>query len=123
MKLLVIYSQHDPKQLEIIERVKAENSTIIDEIVVLELEKAQELFHIRATPALIPICDHWQGDKLIGEGVDGKLLVTALVSKLMEDEELSIHQAETHRLDNLINAEKQAAQDALMDDLIERKVL
>jgi hypothetical protein len=66
---------------------------------------------IRATPALIVVNDDLQGENLLADGVDGKLIATAIVAKRMEEEDLAIHQQETHRLDNLINAEKTKAID------------
>lgn len=118
MKILFIYSQHDAHQLALIERAKAEMAAFIDEIEVMEVEEAKELFHIRATPAIIPICDHWQGEELLKEGVDGQLLITATAYKLNEEEDLAIHQAETHRLDSMINAEKVKAIDDYTLELI-----
>ncbi len=119
MKILFIYSQHDARQKALIDRVKNEMSTYVDEIEVLEVEKAKEHFHIRATPAIIPICDHWQGEALMAEGVDGQLLITATAYKLNEEEDFAIHQAETNRLDNFIKAEKLKAVDEYTTELIE----
>ena len=61
MKILFIYSQHDNRQLRLIEQAKQEMVTYVDEVVVMEVEEARQHFHIRSTPAIIPICDHWQG--------------------------------------------------------------
>lgn len=119
MKVLFIYSQHDARQLALIERAKSEMSGYIDEVVVMEVEEARDKFHIRATPAIIPICDHWQGEELMAKGVDGQLLITATAYKLNEEEDLAIHQAETHRLDNMINFEKDKAIDNYTLELLE----
>jgi len=105
MKILFVYSEHDTEQLTLIERIKTEMSTYVEEIVAMEVEEAKQQFHIRATPAIIPICDHWQGEGLLAEGVNGQLLITATTCKLSEEEDLAIHQAETFRLDNFVKAE------------------
>jgi hypothetical protein len=74
---------------------------------------------VYATPALIPVTDDLQGDGLMAEGVDGKLLATAMLYRRLEEEEAAIHQAETHRLDNMIAAEKTAAVDQYTLELVE----
>lgn len=118
MKILFIYSQHDNRQLRLIEQAKQEMVTYVDEVVVMEVEEARQHFHIRSTPAIIPICDHWQGEELMKEGVDGELLITATAYKLNEEEDLAIHQAETYRLDNMINGEKISSIDDYTMELI-----
>ena len=123
MKILFIYSQHDNRQLQLIERAKQEMSGYVDEVVVMEVEEARQRFHISATPAIIPICDHWQGEHLMQEGVDGQLLITATAYKLNEEEDLAIHQAETHRMDNMIKAENIKAIDEYTLELVEGGLL
>ena len=118
MKLLFVYSQHSAVEKALIERAKAEMSGYVDEIEVMELEEAKEHFHIRATPCLIPLLDHLQGESLLAEGIDGKLLLTAEAYKMHETEELAVHQTETHRLDNFVVAEKQTAIDDYTLELV-----
>ena len=118
MKLMFVYSQHSATEKALIERVKIEMSGYVDEIEVMELDEAKEHFHIRATPCLIPLLDHLQGENLLAEGVDGKLLLTAEAYKMHQEEELAVHQAETHRLDNFVMAEKQTAIDDYTLELV-----
>lgn len=105
MKALYIYNPRSAPELVLIERAKAEMSTYIE---VVSIDDCPDMIRrlVRATPALITAEDHLQGVELTADGVDGKLLITAKLNERLEEEELSIHQAQTHRLDNLINAEK-----------------
>lgn len=98
-------------------------ATYVDSVDVMEVDEAKEKFHIRATPAIIPICDHWQGEELLKEGVDGQLLITATAYKLNEEEDLAIHQQETHRLDNFVKSEVMRELDEYTLDLIEEGLL
>jgi hypothetical protein len=123
MRILFVYSQHDQRQIQLIERVKQEMSTYVDEVQVMEVEEARNRFHIRATPAIIPICDHWQGEHLMAEGTDGQLLITATAYKLNEEEDQAIHQSQTHRLDNFVNGEKTKAIDEYTLQLLEGGVI
>ena len=119
MKIFFVYSKDDARQLKLIDRVKIELATYVDEVVVMEETEAKEKFHVRATPALIPMCDHWQGEELLKEATDGKLLVTATAYKLSEEEDKALHQSETHRLDNMIKIENTKAIDDYTMELIE----
>lgn len=97
-------------------------STYIEIIPFDELPDMLRRF-IRATPALIPVTDDLQGDKLLSESVDGRLLATAMIYKRLEEEESAIHQARTHRLDNMINLEKTRAVDEYTLELINGSVI
>lgn len=122
MKALYVYNQYSNSEMANLDRANSEIGYVIDFIEVNALPEILKNY-VRATPALLVFSDDLQGANLLGEGVDGNLLVTAMLYKRMEEEELAIHQAATNRLDNMIRIETIKAQDALMDDLIERGVL
>jgi hypothetical protein len=63
--------------------------------------------------------DDLQGENLTSEGVDGQLLATAMLYKRFEEEEASIHNAQSARLDNMINAERTKAIDDYTLELID----
>ena len=105
MKAFFISSVHSAKQRDMLTRVLNEMSSHLTEIQTLDEDKAKEVFGIRATPALIILRDDLQGEHLLDEAVDGQLLVTAELIKAMQEEDLAIHQKETHRMDNFIKAE------------------
>lgn len=122
MKALFVYNPHSTPELLIIERAQNEMPGYLEVVSVFDIPEPLKRL-VRATPALIPVTDDLQGEGLMAEGVDGKLLATAMLYKRLEEEEAAIHQAETHRLDNFVNGEKTAAQDELLIDLLEREVL
>jgi len=123
MRIVFIYSQHDNRQLQVIDRVKEEMSAFVDEVAVMELDEAKQLYHISRTPAVIIIREDLQGENLMGEGVDGKLLMSAMVVKQTEEEELVFHNAQHNRMDNYIKARKNEAIDEILDDMLDRGVL
>lgn len=93
-------------------------------ITVMPIDEAPDALRrlVRATPALITAEDHLQGDALLNDA-DGQLLATATLYQRLEQEEAAIHQAETHRLDNMINAEKATAIDGYTLELLDGGVL
>ena len=108
MKALYIYNPHNAKEVSLIDRAKSEMATYINVYSVEELPVMLR-YYIRTTPALIIVTDDLQGENLISEDIDGKLLATAMLYKRLEEEELIIHNQETNRLDNLIRIEKEKA--------------
>lgn len=121
MKALYITNKFSSKEISLVERAKNELGDIITIVDVNDIPDMLRYF-IRSTPALIVVNDDLQGDKLMDE-TDGKLLVTAMLNKRMEEEDLAIHQQETHRLDNLINMEKLNAIDEYTMSLIDGGIL
>jgi hypothetical protein len=122
LKAIYIYNPYSAQEVTLIERAKSEMSTHVEELEVIDFESAKNRFKIRATPALIVIRDDLQGEILLNE-VNGKLRVTAELYKMLEEEERNIHQAEMHRIDNLIIREVQKGQDDLLEDMLSRGVL
>jgi hypothetical protein len=118
MKVLFIYNPYNNKELDIIERAKQEMGSYIEVKSIEEVSQAVKNY-VRATPALIVVNDDLQGEGLLSEGVDGKLIATAMLYKRLEEEELAIHQAETFRLDNMIKIENTRAIDNYTLSLIE----
>jgi hypothetical protein len=102
MRLIYIYNPYSAKEVEMLESIKNEIGLAVESIQVESILEVRDRYPIRATPALIPICEHWQGEQLLSEDADGKLLVAALANKIMEDEDLTFHNQETHRLDNFV---------------------
>jgi len=72
-----------------------------------DFRTVRDLFPVWKTPALIPIREDLQGEELLSGDIN--LKISAEIAKLQEDEELKVHQQETYRLDNFVNAEKQKA--------------
>lgn len=122
MKALYIYNPHSAPEIALIERAQHEMATYIEIVSVDDLPDMLKRL-VSATPALITVTDDMQGAGLTAEGVDGKLLATAALYKRLQEEELAIHQAETHRLDNLIQAEKTTAIDTYTLELISGGVI
>jgi hypothetical protein len=122
MKAIYIYNPHNISEVDLLDRVNAELAGNIES---LSIDSAPNILKrlVRETPALISADEHLQGQQLLDEGVDGKLLITAIMHQRIEADELAIHQAETHRLDNLIEAEKTQAIDDYTLELIEGGVL
>jgi len=80
-------------------------STYIDVYTIDEIPEFLRRY-IRATPALIPITDNLQGDELLDiDEIKGQLRVTAELYQWLEKEEKDIHEADTYRIDNLVNTE------------------
>ena len=123
MRIIYIYNPYSAKEVEMLESIKNELGLAVESIQVENILEVRDKYPIRATPALIPICDHWQGEQLLDEGIDGKLLVAALANKILEEEELTIHNQETYRLDNFVNKEKVKAIDDYTLDLIDGGII
>jgi hypothetical protein len=119
MRLIYIYNPHSAKEVEMLEAIRSEIGHFVESLQVENLMDVRDKYPIRATPAIIPICDHWQGDELLAVNGEGKLLVKTLANKIMEEEELVVHNQETHRLDNFVNREKTQAIDEYTLELIE----
>lgn len=117
MNLIYIYSQHDYKQLQLLDRIKQELPSYANEIAVMEVSEAIGKFHVRATPALIPILDSLQGDFLLQEA-DGQLLLIAKAYQLMDMEEREFHNVDNARLDAFVVGENNTAMDNLVMEMI-----
>lgn len=111
VKVIYVYNEHDAAQIALIERVKEELGNYLVEIV--GSQDAKDRFHISNLPALIPVCEHLQGEHLLDENGDGKLRIVGEVWKWIEEAEKHIHDVETNRIDHIINAEVQRRLDAL----------
>jgi len=122
VKAIYVYNAHSAPERAMIERAQQEVSSYIEIISMDELPDFLRQF-VRTTPALIPVTDDLQGEELLAEGTDGKLLMTAILYKRLEEEEAAIHQAETRRLDNMIRVEKAQAVDDYTLELIHGGVI
>lgn len=117
MKAIFIYNDHSANERAIIERAEREMETYITVIPLSQVQDPIRSF-VRSTPCLITITDEMQGENLMEDGADGQLIVTAKLYKRLEEEEREVHQQETHRLDNMINAEKTTVIDTYTMDLV-----
>lgn len=117
MNLIYIYSQHDYKQLQLLDRIKQELPSYANEIAVMEVSEAIGKFHVRATPCLIPVLDSLQGDFLLEE-TDGQLLLIAKAYQLMDMEEREFHNVDNARLDTFVTGENNEAMDNLIIEMI-----
>ena len=121
MKAVYIYNQHSAHECEMLERAKQEMGAYIQEVQVLDIDQAKELYHFGSTPAIIFVQEHLQGAHLL-DSTDGQLRVTAEVYKALQDEELNLRNAETHRIDYLITAEVNEKVDSAVMEMLERGV-
>ena len=122
MHLTFIYSKHDNRQLRLLDRIKQELPSYANEIEIMEEEQAKQLFHVRATPALIPVLDSLQGDFLLEE-VDGQLLLIAKAYQLMDMEEREFHNVDNARLDTFVIGENNNAIDEVVMEMINERGL
>lgn len=119
MKLILIYNPESEIERKAFNRLRQELGTYI--VKEYDFRDVRDIIPIRATPAFVVLRDDLEGNELLSGDVE--LKITAEAYKIMQEEELKIHQAETHRLDNFVNAEKTKAQDALMEDMLARGVI
>ena len=117
MRAIYIYSKHDFKQVQMIERVQSELSGIIE---VIEIDECPSLLRrlVRETPCLIQAEEHLQGSELLKEGVDGKLLLTAEMYERMDKSEKALHNVDNARLDTFVTGENNEAMDNLIIEMI-----
>ncbi len=122
MKAIFVYSKDSKDDRDIVERVKSEMGSRVQ---IMELSEVGEELRgsIRTTPALIPILDHLQGEFIKGEGVDGSLILTASLNKLLSEDEVILYNKDTQRLDNFITIENEKAIDDYTLELIGQGVL
>lgn len=106
MKVYYIYNPHDANEVALMERAKTELQSYVEEVVVEDFMVAKERFHITQTPALVVIREDMQGAHLLTEDLEsGKLRVALEAYKVLQEEEAVIHNMETARIDNVVNAE------------------
>ncbi|WP_373845091.1 hypothetical protein [Clostridium sp.] len=123
MRVIYVYDKNSEIQRNMITRASTEIGSSITELKVANLDDVKDTFNIRATPAVIILRDDLQGENLLNENTDGSLLITALLTKYMDEEDKSLHQQDNNRLDLLIKAQEKEAQDKLMEDMITRGVI
>lgn len=117
MRAIYIYSKHDYKQVQMIERVQSELSGIIE---VIEIDECPSILRrlVRETPCLIQSEEHLQGVELLKDGVDGKLLLTAEMYERMDRTERALHNVDNSRLDTFVVGENNTAMDGLVMEMI-----
>ena len=122
MRAIYVYSKHDFKQVEMIERVQSELSGIIE---VIEIDECPSILRrlVRETPTLIQCEEHLQGSELLKEGVDGKLLLTAEMYERMDRSEKALHNVENARLDTFVVGETTKAVDGVVLEMIEGGII
>ncbi len=123
MKVILVYNSHSSKELDVLERAKREMGAYVQEFSVSTVDEAKEKYPVRATPALILLRDDLEGENLIGETVNGELIMSAFLKQQCEQEEQVMYNQSTNRLDKLIDTEKQSAIDSYTLELIEGGLL
>lgn len=123
MRVIYVYDKNSEIQRNMITRASTEIGSSITELKVANLDDVKDTFNIRATPAVVILRDDLQGENLLNENTDGSLLITALLTKYMDEEDKSLHQQDNNRLDLLVKAQEKEAQDKLMEDMITRGVI
>lgn len=119
MKLILIYNPESEIERNTFNRLKQELSNYI--IREYDYREVRDIIPIRATPAFVVLRDDLEGVELL-EG-DAELKITAEAYKIMQEEELKVHQKGTYRLDNFVKAEKQKAEDNLLEDMLSRGLI
>ena len=61
MKALFIYNPYSASEIKILDRVRQEFSSHVEEVEVTDFENIKNIYKIRTTPALIIIRDDLQG--------------------------------------------------------------
>lgn len=121
MRVLFIYNPNNFQEASLMDEAMAEMSNHIEQIEVVDFNLVREQFKIRETPALIIIRDDLQGLQLLDKDKTGNQLhITAELLKAMEEEDLNLHQQETHRIDNLVIREANAKIDAVTLEMLTR---
>lgn len=106
MKVIVIYNPHSAIEMAKLERARADMlANHIIEIAAYDFQDVRDRYPVSSTPAIIPIRDDLQGENLLDEVEGGMLRMTAEILKMMQEEDLNLHQMETNRIDHLIHAE------------------
>ena len=109
MRYLWITSPHVKAEREIIEYIRTLFGTYEGAIVELN-QTTQAIFNVRATPALVGIYDCMQGDELLAQDRDGKLIAESFLSEMYDHDSMMIHNQESHRYDNVIRREVEQGQ-------------
>jgi hypothetical protein len=103
MKALYIHNPESEIERNMVTRAQSEMSsyiTVLDvNAVPLDLKTL-----VSATPCIILVGDHLQGNQLLDE-IGGQLRVTAELAKFQEEEDNVVRNAATYRIDSVINAE------------------
>ncbi len=119
MKIILVYNPESEVERNKMTLLENKLGTLL--VAKYDFREVKDVLPVRATPAFIIIRDDLEGDELL-DG-DLELKIEAEVLKIMDEEDLKVHQKENNRLDYFINDKKQEAQDALMLDMIERGVI
>lgn len=122
MRAIYIYSKHDFKQVQMIERVQSELSGVIE---VIEIDECPSILRrlVRETPCMVQAEEHLQGDELLKEGVDGKLLLTAEMYERMDRSEKALHNVNNARLDTFVIGESNNAVDETIMEMISEGII
>lgn len=122
MRAIYIYSKHDVTQRNLIERVESELQGVIE---IVELDECPTLLRrlVRETPCLIHAEEHLQGEELLKEGVDGKLLLTAEMYYIMDRTEKALHNVDNARLDSFVVGENNNAIDETIMEMISEGII
>ena len=104
-KFILIYNKESEIERNAFDRIRSEMGSYI--VAEHHFMDVKHLYPIQQTPALIPILDHLCGEHLLDGDIQLNMLAEA--TRLHEEEEEKIHNKQTKRLDNLINAEKEKA--------------
>jgi hypothetical protein len=119
MKIILVYNPESETERNKMELLENKLGTLL--VAKYDFRDVRDILPVRATPAFIVIRDDMEGDELL-DG-DLELKIEAEVTKIMDDEDLKVHQKESNRLDHLITNKINAAQDALIEDMMGRGVI
>lgn len=119
MKIILVYNQESEIERNTMQTLETKLGNLI--IAKHNFMDVRDILPVRATPAFVVLRDDLEGDDLLAGDVE--LKIEAEILKIMQEEELKVHEAETNRLDNFITNKVITAQDELLDDMIERGVL
>jgi hypothetical protein len=119
MKIVLVYNSNSEIERNIMATLENKLGNLI--ISKHDVQDVKSVLPVRATPAFVILRDDLEGEELLDGDIE--LKIEGEVAKIMQEEELKIHNKEITRLDYVINTEKQKSEDVMLSDLLERGVI
>ncbi|GAS80069.1 hypothetical protein [Paenibacillus amylolyticus] len=119
MRMIYIYSKHNPRSLEMIEHTKEKLGSTMELIQCEEYDEVKDIYPISGLPAVIFLREDLQGERLLGEDVElSSLRIELELAKMQEEEENNLHNMETKRLDFILRQHILEATEPIVKKLI-----
>lgn len=122
MRAIFVYSRYDAKQLEL---VKSISEVFSNKVTVMEVDTIPAVIKalVRETPCLIQAEEHLQGEHLMQDDINQKMLIFAELFDRMDRSEKALYNVDNSRLDMFISDENNNAIDETIMDMIIEGVL